>query len=119
MSILDDKLDISYIDVIRNLVIKYLKSNTHETNIHLMDGFYYFASEGHPCKMVYDNNPDNWYIVFKLFSAPSIFYIAKYPSTAARSKHNLGFVRLKPELIPITLKTILKQSTKDSNNSCQ
>jgi hypothetical protein len=78
-----------------------------------MDGFYCFTSEGHFYKMEYDNIPGNWYIVFKLFSTPSIFYITKYPSAVTRSKNNLGFVRLKSELIPITLKTILKQSTKD------
>ena len=116
MSMLDDNLDVTYIDVIRNLVIKYLKSNTHETNIHLMDGFYCFTSEGRLYKMEYDDNPKNWYIVFKLFSTPSIFYITKYPSAATRSKNNLGFVRLKPQLIPITLETILEQSTKDLSN---
>ena len=115
-SLLDDKLDVSYIDVIRNLVIKYLKSNTYETNIILRDGFYCFTSERLPYKMEYDDNPGNWYIVFKLFSTPSIFYITKYPSEMVRFKHNLGFVRLKPGLIPITLETILKQSTKDLSN---
>ena len=120
MSMLDDNLDVTYIDVIRNLVIKYLKSNCEDSDFELMNGFYIFVRDGRPIETEYDNNPANWYIVSKLFT--NKLYISKYPPYGiSRTEHGIGLVRLKSEnpnlcYMPVTLKYILEQSTKDLSN---
>lgn len=106
MSLLDNDFDISYIDIIRDLVLKYIKQDRIFSYVKLIDGFYVFKQGGELYKTDYDNNPVNWYIVYK--PVQNEFYITKYPTIEGRRKNKV-FIMRTSKCTPVTLEYILEQ----------
>lgn len=113
MSLLDDNFDISYIDIIRDFVLKYIKQEHRLSCIKLMDGFYGFRL-GKLYKINYDNNPANWYILYN----PLIneYYISTWPRYSVRTENKLIMMMrtdncYRPaKITPVTLEYILEQN---------
>lgn len=112
-SLLDDNFDISYIDIIRDFVLKYIKQEKPSHYIKLMDGFYGFKL-GRLYKINYDNNPANWYIVYKPLRGE--YYISTWPRYSIRTENRLIMMMRTneccepPRIEPVTLEYILEQN---------
>lgn len=114
MSLLDDNFDISYIDIIRDFVLKYIKQEHYRLSyVKLMDGFYE-PRLGRLYKINYDNNPANWYIVYKPLRGE--YYISTWPRYSIRTKNGLIIMMRISECCeltkaePVTLEYILEQN---------
>lgn len=116
MSLLDDNFDLSREDVIRSLVIDFIKNdaNIGSESINLKKGFFHF----HPRRVElvkYDDNPINWKILTEKYT--NNFYIARNPNWNIISDYGLSEVLINVDGIgyfPLTIGMILSENIKDS-----
>lgn len=87
MSLLDENLDI---DIIHTVVLNYLNSKYYY-NINLKKGYYRFDENGESM-IEYDNKPENWFIMKKMYT--NEFYITRWVNSDNRYIHNLYLVKI-------------------------
>ena len=115
MSLLDDNFDLSREDVIRSLVIDFIKNdaNIGSESIDLKKGFFHF----HPRRVElvkYDDNPINWKILTEKYT--NNFYIARNPNWNIISDYGLNEVLIRTDMgyFPLTIGMVLSKNIKDS-----
>lgn len=115
MSLLDDNLDLSYEDVIRSLVIDFIKNDANIGNesFNLAKGFFRFLPRRVEL-IKYDDNPINWKILSEGFT--NNFYIVRNPDSQIISDYGLNEVLIRTDMgyFPLTLGMILSKNIKDS-----
>ena len=115
MSLLDDNFDLSREDVIRSLVIDFIKNDASIGNksIDLKKGFFHFYPR--QVELIkYDDNPINWKILSEGFT--NNFYIVRNPDHQIISDYGLNEVLIRTDMgyFPLTLGMILSKNIKDS-----
>lgn len=89
MSLLDENLDI---DIIHTVALKYLNSiYMYYNNINLKKGYYRFDENGESM-IEYDNKPENWFIMKKMYT--NEFYITRWVNSNNRYIYNLYLVKI-------------------------
>lgn len=86
MSLLDENLDI---DIIHAVVLNYL--NQKYNHINLKTGYYRFDENGESM-IEYDNKPENWFIMKKMYT--NEFYITRWVNSDNRYIHNLYLIKI-------------------------
>lgn len=87
MSLLDENLDI---DIIHTVALNYLSSKYYY-NINLKKGYYRFDENGESM-IEYDNKPENWFIMKKMYI--NEFYITRWVNSDNRYIHKLYLVKI-------------------------
>ena len=119
MSLLDDNFDLSREDVIRSLVIDFIKNDTGIGNesIDFKKACFHF----HPRRVElvkYDDNPINWKILAEKYT--NNFYIARNPNWNIISDYGLSEVLINVDgmgYFPLTLGMILSENLKYSQHT--
>lgn len=115
MSLLDDNFDLSREDVIRSLVIDFIKNDTNIGNesFNLAEGFFRFLP-GRVELIKYDDNPIDWKILSEGFT--NNFYIVRNPDLRIISDYGLNEVLIRTDMgyFPLTIGMILSENLKYS-----
>lgn len=106
MSLLDENFIDK--DIIDELIIKYLKENTHYKHYDKIVIHKFFQFNEKIKKVYYDDAPQRWYIMHKYNT--NEFYITKWIKSDFRLKYDLYCIKINKRTNYLTLDIVLNES---------